>query len=118
MKYSILLMMQSTPRWLAYSKDFRNRIFTENVYPLLQKFTDRLNIQVYSSEAFHAQVSDYIQVETTDMDYYYRFLQQLKSSKIFSEELFVLKDVIVSAENGFKEFNEQMKANNHNMIMN
>jgi hypothetical protein len=118
MKYSILLLTQSTPKWLSFSKEYRNRIFSEIVYPLLQKYTDRLNIQVFSAEAFHANVSDYLLVETIDMEYYYRFIQELKSSKIFSEELFILKDVIVSSENGFREFNEKFKAKQHSTSLN
>lgn len=109
MKYSILIMMKSTAAWLSYSKDYRKRLTEEVLFPLLHKFTDQLQIRVFSAEAFHAGVSDYIQVETTDLEAYYHFIQELRASKIFSEELFTMEDVIVSCENGFREFNEKAR---------
>lgn len=109
MKYQILLLLKATPKWLGLSKAYREKVFTDVVYPLLFLFTDKLKIQVFSSEVFHASVSDTITIETENIQEYYRFFQQLKSSRIFSEEYFELNDVIVGLENGFRQFNEEAR---------
>jgi PleD family two-component response regulator len=109
MKYQILLLLKATSKWLGLSKAYRDRIFTEFVYPLFLRFTDDLKIQLFNSEAFHAGVSDIINIETEKIETYYRFVQELKSSKIFSEEYFELRDTVVGIENGFRKFNEELK---------
>ncbi|MBG9375723.1 hypothetical protein I5907_05725 [Panacibacter sp. DH6] len=109
MKYQVLLLLRATPKWMGLSKAYRDKVFTDVVYPLLLNYTQVLQIKVFSTEAFHASVSDVINIETENIEEYYRFLQQLKSSKIFSEEYFELHDVIVGMENGFRKFNEDAK---------
>jgi hypothetical protein len=61
---------------------------------------------LFNAEPFHASVSDVITIETEKLEVYFHFLQDLKSSRIFSEEYFQLQDVIVGMENGFTKFNE------------
>ena len=117
MKHQILLLLKATPKWLGLSKDYREKIFKDFMYPLFLKFTNELKIQLHNSEAFHATVSDVINIETENLKIYYDFLQQLKSSKIFSEEYFELRDIIVGIENGFRKFNEDAR-NEKGLIMN
>lgn len=109
MKYQVLLLLKATTKWMGLSKVYRDKVFTDVVYPLFMHYTNDLQIKVFSTEAFHASVSDVINIETENIEEYYRFLQQLKSSRIFSEEYFELHDVIVGMENGFKKFNEDAK---------
>ncbi|QEC68013.1 hypothetical protein FRZ67_12125 [Panacibacter ginsenosidivorans] len=111
MKYQILLLLKATSKWMGLSKAYRDKVFTDVVYPLFLNYTADLQIQVFSTEAFHASVSDVINIETENMEEYYHFLQQLKSSRIFSEEYFELQDVIVGMENGFRKFNDDAKKN-------
>ena len=109
MKYQILLLLKATSKWLGLSKAYRDKIFTDVVYPLFLQFTNELKIQLFNAEAFHATVSDVIIIETESAESYYSFLQQLKSSRIFSEEYFELQDIIAGVENGFRKFNEELK---------
>lgn len=109
MKYQVLLLLKATPKWLALSKTYREKIFTDVLYPLFLEYNNDLEIKLFSSEAFHASVSDVVKIETENMEAYYRFLQQLKSSRIFSEAYFELHDIVVGIENGFSKFNEAAK---------
>ncbi len=109
MKYQVLLLLRATPKWLALSKTYREKIFTDVLYPLFLNYTEALQIQLFSSEAFHATVSDVVRIETANIEIYYQFLLQLKSSKIFSEEYFELQDLVVGIENGFSKFNDEAK---------
>lgn len=109
MKYQVLLLLKASAKWLALSKAYREKIYTDVMFPLFMKFKDELSIQLFNTEAFHSSVSDVINIETEDLQLYYQFLQQLKTSRIFSEEYFELRDVIVGVENGFRKFNDQIK---------
>ena len=104
MKYMILLMLKATPRWWVMSKDYRFNMFNRFFYPLLASYTDQIDVKVFNAEAFHTQVSDFIVLETIDLDKYYKFLQELKSSRLFTGEYFEMQDIMMGTENGFKEY--------------
>ena len=117
MKYQVLLLIKATPKWLGLSKTYRERIFNDVLFPLFIEYTNQLHIKLINAEAFHSSVSDIINIETESLERYYIFLQQLKSSRVFSEEYFELQDVIVGIENGFRKFNEESKKQ-QSVIMN
>lgn len=107
MNYQVLLLIKSTPKWLGLSKAYRERTYNDVLFPLFMEYGSDLRIKLFSAEAFHSTVSDVINIETESMEQYYKFLQQLKSSRVFSEEYFELQDVVVGIENGFRKFNEE-----------
>jgi hypothetical protein len=117
MKYTILLLLKATPKWWGMSKEYRSDMYQRFVFPLLASYAEYLQVQVYNAEAFHAQVSDFLVVETTHLEKYYQFLQQLKSTPLFSGEFFEFQDVVMGAENGFRRFNDQLKQQKE-MILN
>ncbi len=102
----VLLMLKATPKWWVMSKEYRLNMFKNFFYPILSNYTDSIQINVFNAEAFHSKVSDFIVLETTELDKYYEFLQDLKASKLFAREYFELQDIIMGVENGFKEFYE------------
>lgn len=116
MKYQVLLLLKATPRWLGLSYDYRQKIFDQLLQPLFSQFVGQLQIRLYNSEGFHAGISDVITIETESLESYQVFLQQLKSSKIFSEEYFEMKDVIAGKENGFQGLNEAWRKERKTMI--
>lgn len=110
MRYNVLLMLKATPKWWVMSKEYRDNMFKQFLFPLLASYAGHIQFKVLNAEAFHAAVSDFFVVETANLEKYYLFLQELKASKLFTGEFFELQDIIMGAENGFKEFNEQMKS--------
>lgn len=109
MKYQVLLLVKATPKWLGLSKAYRERIYNDVLFPLFMLYSGELNIKLFNAEAFHSSVSDVINIETENLECYYKFLQQLKGSRVFSEEYFELQDVVVGVENGFRKFNEEAR---------
>jgi hypothetical protein len=110
MKYNIILMLKATPKWWVMSKEYRDNMFKQFLFPLLSSYADAIQFKVFNAEAFHALVSDFFVVETVNLEKYYQFLRELKTTKLFAGEFFELQDIIMGAENGFKEFNEQMNS--------
>ena len=91
------------------SREYRTNMFNQFLFPVLASYSEHIQFQVYNAEAFHAKVSDFFVVETTNLEKYYQFLQKLKATKVFADEFFELEDIVMGAENGFRQFNEQMK---------
>jgi hypothetical protein len=108
MKYSIILMLKATPKWWIMSNDYRKTIFHQHVFPLLATYADQIHFKVFNAEPFQAQVSDFLVAETTSLDHYYLFLKEFKTTRLFTNEHFELVEVVMGAENGFSEFNEQL----------
>lgn len=109
MKYTILLMLKAKSAWWVMSKEYRQAMFQQNLFPLLASYSEYIQFQVYNAEAFHAQVSDFITIETQNLEQYYQFLQKLKATKLFAGEYFDISDIVMGAENGFKDFNTSVR---------
>jgi len=107
MKYSVLLMLSAKPGWLVMNKDYRTNMFDQFLFPLLSSYSDQIQFRVYNSEAFHAEISDFIILETINLENYYHFIKELKATKLFTGEYFKLNDIVLGAENGFKELNRK-----------
>lgn len=109
MKYTILLLLKAKSAWWVMSKEYRQTMFQQNLFPLLASYSEYIQFQVFNAEAFHAQVSDFITIETQNLEQYYQFLQKLKATKLFAGEYFDISDIVMGAENGFKDFNTSVR---------
>jgi hypothetical protein len=110
-------MLKATTKWLVMNKEYRANMFKQFLFPLMASYSDHIHFKVFNAEAFHAHVSDFFVVETGNIEKYYEFLQDLKGTKFFASESFELHDIVVGAENGFRQFNEKI-ADGKAMIMN
>ncbi len=102
-------MLKAKSAWWVMSKEYRQSMFQQNLFPLLASYSEYIQFQVYNAEAFHAKVSDFVTIETQNLEKYYQFLQKLKATKLFAGEYFELDDIIMGAENGFRDFNESAR---------
>jgi hypothetical protein len=109
MKYTILILMRATPAWLSLSRDKRREFFEKEITPIFAKFSDSLKIRLFDSEAFHAKTSDFMIIECENLKEYYYFIEFLRDTKIFSEPYFELNEIITGVENGFQEFEKNVK---------
>lgn len=109
MKYTIILMLKAKSTWWVMSKEYRQNMFKRDLFPLLSEYSNELQFQVFNSEAFHSSVSDFISIETQNLQAYYEFMQKLKATRLFAGEYFELQDLLMGAENGFKDFNTSLK---------
>ncbi|WP_128545787.1 darcynin family protein [Larkinella soli] len=104
MKYTVFVLYQTTPAWLARTREQRSAFFSETVAPLLARYENRLSARFFDSEAFHALVSDLLMISCDELQDYYHFMEHLRDTALFTVPYVVLKDVIVSLENGFQKF--------------
>lgn len=108
MKYTILILISTTENWLRLTRKERNK-FNENFFvPLIKKYSKFINVRLFDSESTHANHTDFIIIETSNLDQYYYFWEEVLDSKIYTVPYFKVNDIIIGKEDGFKEF-EKMK---------
>ncbi len=107
--YTILILMNATPKWLSHTREERSAFFEKKVIPVFQKVNKTVKVQLFDSEYFHAKVSDFMIVTAISLDDYKLLIELLRDTKIYAEPYFEIKDVIVGQENAFEDFNELLK---------
>jgi len=107
--YTILILMNATPKWLSHTRDERSAFFEKKVIPVFQKVSKTVKVQLFDSEYFHANVSDFMIATASSLDDYKLLIELLRDTKIYAEPYFEIKDIIVGQENAFKDFNELLK---------
>ena len=107
--YTILVLMNATPQWLSLTRDERSRFVEKELTPIFVLVSKTVNVKLFDSEYFHASVSDFMIVTTTDLNDYKLLIELLRDTKIYGIPYFEIKDIIVGQENLFEDFNEQFK---------
>lgn len=107
--YTILVLMNATPQWLSLTRDERSRFVEKELTPIFIRVSKTVNVKLFDSEYFHASVSDFMIVTTTDLNDYKLLIELLRDTKIYGIPYFEIKDIIVGQENLFEDFNEQFK---------
>jgi hypothetical protein len=107
--YTILVLMNASPKWLSLSRNERSIFFEEKVKPIFQKVGKTVKVGLYDSEYFHSKVSDFMIVNATNLEDYKLLIELLRDTKIYGEPYFEIIDIIVGQENLFEDFNEKFK---------
>lgn len=107
--YTILILMNATPKWLSHTRDERSAFFEKKVIPVFQKVSKTVKVQLFDCEYFHANVSDFMIATASSLDDYKLLIELLRDTKIYAEPYVEIKDIIVGQENAFEDFNELLK---------
>ncbi len=109
MKYTVFVLYQALPAWLALSRPQREAFFDRKATPIFAKYEKDVQVRLFDAEAFHAQVSDVMVISCNDLNAYYFFMEALRDTELFSKPYIELKDVIISRENGFRDYEASLK---------
>lgn len=107
--YTILVLMNATPKWLSLTRDERSKFVEKELTPIFARVGETVNIRMFDSEYFHSSVSDFIIVSTTNLDEYKLFIELLRDTKVYGAPYFEIKDIIMGQETLFEDFNERFK---------
>jgi hypothetical protein len=107
--YTILVLMNATPKWLSLTRDERSEFVEKELTPIFIRVSKTVNIKLFDSEYFHSSVSDFMIVSTTNLDDYKLLIELLRDTKIYGVPYFEIKDIIVGQENLFEDFNKEFK---------
>jgi hypothetical protein len=109
MRYSVLVLYQSTNLWLTLTREERANFFEKDISPIIEKFRSHLAIRFFDSEAFHASISDFMLIECDDFKQHYFFMEHLRDSDLFSKPYIIVKDIVVGVEGGFQMFESETR---------
>ncbi len=107
--YTILILMDATSQWLSLNREERSEFVEKELTPIFDRVSKTVTVQLFDSEYFHATVSDFMIVSTSDLDDYKLLIELLRDTKVYGTPYFEIKDIIVGQENLFEDFNEQFK---------
>lgn len=107
--YTVLVLLSATPQWLSLTRTQRGLFFEQEVAPLFQKVGKTVSVGLYDSEYFHASVSDFMIINTANLEDYQLLIEMLRDTKIYSAPYFEVKDIIVGQQNRFEDFNERLR---------
>lgn len=106
--YTILLLLQARPEWLRLSRKERQQYFENTVTPLFESVAKQVQVRLFDSEYFHAKVSDFILLSTSDLTAYGLLIEKLRDSAIYQVPYFEVVDIIIGQEEAFKAFDKQL----------
>lgn len=107
--YTILILLNATPKWLELSRSKRALFYEQSVLPIFQQTKPSLSVRFFDSEYFHSKVSDFLIVSTTDLDEYKLLIELLRDSAIYSVPYFTVQDIVIGQENLFERFDTLLK---------
>lgn len=108
MKYTILILISTTEKWLRLARKDRTKYFEDFISPIINKYSKALTVRMFDAEAFNSRNTDFLIVETSNLNDYYYFWEQIRDSKIYTEPYFVVNEIIVGQENAFREFEKTL----------
>src|SRR5258708_7130009 len=108
MKYTIVVLISTTKKWLRLSRKERNDFNEQFFVPLANKYKDFLKVKLFDSESTNSKHTDFLIVETIDLNQYYYFWEEVRDSKIYTAPYFKVNEIIIGKEDGFKEFEKTL----------
>ncbi|SKA47671.1 Darcynin, protein of unknown function [Chitinophaga eiseniae] len=102
MNYTIILLVKATPQWLTLPRPERDLFVQTEVRAVLDKFADQCSIRLFDCDFTHAHVSDFMIIETTNLEQYSYLIGYLRESKTLAVPYFEIKDIIVGVPNNFR----------------
>lgn len=99
----VLVQLTALPAWLALSRADRARIVTDQVQPALGA-SPACRVRWVDAEAFTAQCSDVLLVETADLRAWNHLWERVRDTALFAVPYFRLESIITGIEDGYVDF--------------
>lgn len=107
--YTIILMYEFMPKWLRLDLQQRKAFREQYVNPIFKRYIEQVQARFYDSEAFDAEISDFIVFSAVDLKHYYFLMEELRDTPLFSEEYIKIRRVLIGLEDGHMEFEKTIK---------
>jgi hypothetical protein len=102
MNYTILILVNATPQWLSLQRSERDHFVENEIRPIFAKYGDSCKIKLFDSDFTNPSISDFMIVETEDLQAFGFMMGYLRESKTFATPYFELKELIVGVPNNFR----------------
>jgi len=105
-RYAVFILLRATEQWLRLTRDARRQLSDQHVGNALRKLP-ALKLRYFDAEAFSADCSDIMLIETTDLRQHYDFIEMLRDSPLVTAPYFEFIKVVLTIEDGFRDFEER-----------
>lgn len=102
MRWSIFMLVRTTPAWLALPREKRGEIAAAAFSSALPD--ESVTMRYFDAEAFSGRCTDVVLFETENPAAYYFAIERLRDSALFSVPYFEVVDIIPTVEEGFRAF--------------
>lgn len=116
MKFTVVMKMDYSTKWLKLSRNERNAFNEEHVFPILGKYGKHIEFRFFDSECFAADYSDFAILNVSDMKKFYYFMEELRDSALIAEDYMVVKEYMVGVEDGYLEFENKSPESDHSSV--
>lgn len=102
--YTVFVMLRALPSWLRLARTERAAIGSAALGDALREGTVRL--RHFDAEAFSSVCSDLSVFETHDLRDFYRVMERLRDTPLFTHPHFELVQIIPAIEDGYRHFEQ------------
>lgn len=102
MNYTILVLVNASHAWLSLKREERDLFVEKELQPVLQKYSDTCEIDIFDCDFTHASVSDFLIIKTTNLSDWGYLMGYLRESKTFAAPYFEVKDIVIGVPNNFR----------------
>jgi mRNA-degrading endonuclease RelE of RelBE toxin-antitoxin system len=102
MTYTILILTKTSSQWLTLPREKRDLFVQTELLPIFAKFAKTCSVKLYDSDFSNAHISDFVIIETENLEEYGHLMGYLRESKTFSIPYFEVKDIIIGTPNNFR----------------
>lgn len=102
MKYTIIILVNATHQWLSLSRTERDLFVEKELNEIFKRYGDTCKIKLFDSDFTNSTVSDFIIVETQNLEQFGYMMGYLRESKTFAMPYFEVKDLIIGVPNNFR----------------
>lgn len=100
--YTIFMLLRTTPAWLRLARAERSAIAEEAFGFALKDGT--VAFSYHDAEAFSGRATDVAVFKTAALYDYYKVVERLRDSRLFTEPYFEVVEIIPTIEDGFRHF--------------
>lgn len=107
MNYAFFVSLRATREWLALPRERRRALAAEHLQPLLAD--GRVRMRHFDAEAFTAECSDVLLLETDDPQRHYHFMEALRDSPLVTHPYFEILRIVPAIEDGYVAYERELE---------
>ena len=102
-EYAVVMSYSFSNEWLALSHAQRRAFEEEHVFPVFAKYGDRIRRRSYDADSFATRTSDFMILETEDLQAYYFLVEELRDNPLLAKGYARIDDFMIGINNEYKQ---------------
>ena len=99
-EFSVFMLVKTTPEWLSFPVDHRNRLAREQLTPILEKHAPKVRLRFFDVEFYSARVTDVWMWDAKDHHAYELLVEELRETP-FWDRYFEIVEILTGVEDAY-----------------